>query len=299
MPKVSVLLISMNHALYIGQAVDSLANQDFKDFDIIYLDNLSDDNTAAIALRKLKDAGLNFKHIQLKARQGISKNLNDQVKETKAEFVAILSGDDWWEPNFLSEKLKIAQTSGADFIFSDGWNFDNKTKRDYPAYGKNFKKIKALFESPEAFFHKNVAKNQTVNVGNFIRTELLRKFPFDENIPAEDWEFNLRLAKNGIKFTFLNQKLFHYRIVDNSLSRNWPTMKKAYEMTTQKYIQYIQSHPELYQEYQLNLAYYDFKIEESKAKSETEKKSLKRKWKKRKYTLKHSPLVAWIKQLFI
>ena len=109
---------------------------------------------------------------------------------------------------------------------------------------------------------------------------------------------NLRLTSKGYKIGFLNKKLFYYRILSTSLSRNWKIMKDSYEKVTNKYLPYIKKDKLLYKKHKLKLLHFKYEILISEAKSSDEIERLKIEWKKEKYKTKHSnPIILFFKLL--
>ena len=102
-PLVSILLITMNHEKFIEQAVLSAINQDYPNLEIIFLDNNSVDHTYEIAERTFQNSKIPHQLIRNKENHGVSKNLNIMLSFATGKYVAILSGDDWWKENLITE----------------------------------------------------------------------------------------------------------------------------------------------------------------------------------------------------
>ena len=95
-PTISVIVPAYNAAWCIRRAVDSVLAQDFRDFELIVVDDGSTDDTAAI-LAGYGDAV----RVISKPNGGLSSARNAGISAAKGEFVAFLDADDWW----MSEKL--------------------------------------------------------------------------------------------------------------------------------------------------------------------------------------------------
>jgi len=61
MPLISVIMLTYNHEKYISEAIESILNQSFKDFELIVLDDGSTDNTGNIIKKYLSDSGYSSK----------------------------------------------------------------------------------------------------------------------------------------------------------------------------------------------------------------------------------------------
>lgn len=296
-PLVSLIIITMNHEKFIEQACLSAISQSYPNYEIILLDNASKDKTFENAEKVLSKFDRPYKMIRNTESFGVAKNINIAVSHASGEYVSLLSGDDWLTEDHLTEKVSYIQKNPVDFILSDGYKYYQSEDKMTDAYSP--KEKKQIIDTLDRFFHENVSENKTANVGTFVKKELLVKYPFDENINTEDWDMNLRLTSKGYKIGFIDKKLFYYRILSTSLSRNWKLMKDSYEKVTHKYLDYIKADKELYKKYQLKLIHFKYEILLSETDSESEKERLRTEWKKEKYKVKYKNPVLFFKLLML
>lgn len=296
-PLVSIIIITMNHEKFIEQACISAISQTYPNIEIIFLDNNSNDKTFEIAKKALTQSAIKHKILRNTESFGISKNLNILVSNTNGDFISILSGDDWYTKNSVEEKIKyFKENPNTDFVLTDGYKYYQEKDQLTDAYSQKEKEF--ITQNIRNFFHDNVTENKTVNVGTFVKKEILIKYPFDENVNTEDWDMNLRLTSKGFKLGFIDKKLFYYRIISTSLSRNWRLMKDSYEKITNKYFDYIKKDKDLYKNYKLKLLHFKYEILLSEA-SDKEKNYLKIEWKKEKYKLKYKNPILFLKLLIL
>lgn len=297
-PLVSIILITMNHEKFIEQACISAIYQTYPNIEIIFLDNASEDKTYEIAERIFTGSGIRHKMIRNTESFTISKNLNILVSNASGKYISILSGDDWYTEDSISEKVKyFSENPSTDFVLTDGYKHyqdEGKTINAYTDKEKDYIK-----NNTSHFFYDNVTGNKTVNVGTFVKKELLIQYPFDENVNTEDWDMNLRLISKGFTLGFIDKKLFYYRIVSTSLSRNWKLMKESYEKVTDKYFDYIKADPSLYRKYQLHLLQFRYEILLSETSDTSKRKKLLTEWKREKYRLKYKNPLLFFKLLMI
>lgn len=296
-PLVSLIIITMNHEKFIEQACLSAISQTYPHYEIILLDNASKDKTFENAERVLARFDKPYKMIRNTESFGVAKNINIAVSQASGEYVSLLSGDDWFTEDHLSEKVAYIGENQVDFILSDGYKYYQSEDKTTDIYTP--KEKKQIIESLPNFFHENVSENKTANVGTFVKRELLVQHPFDENINTEDWDMNLRLTSRGYRIGFIDKKLFHYRILSTSLSRNWKVMQDSYEKVTHKYLDYIKADRELYKKYLLKLVHFKYEILLSETDSESEKERLHKEWKKEKYRIKYKNPVLFFKLLML
>ena len=292
-PLVSLIIVTMNHERFIEQACHSAILQTYLNLEIVLLDNNSSDDTFRKAKAVFDDCKIPHKLIQNTECFGVAKNLNILVSHTSGDFVVILSGDDWFPENSIEEKMKFVEANNVDFALSDGYRYLQAENKIIDAYSEKGKR--KIIKNLSQFFHVNVTQNRPFNVGVIVKRELLVKYPFDEDIHAEDWDMNLRLTSLGYKIGFIDKKLFYYRILDNSLSKNWELMDISYKKITNKYLSFILSDKKLLKNYKINLVKHQYEILLSKNDSEIERKNIIKSWKADKYKIKYKQPVLFFK----
>lgn len=100
-PSVSVIIPAYNAAWCIRRAVDSVLAQEFREFELIVVDDGSNDDTAAI-LATYGDAV----RLVSKANGGLSSARNAGLAAAKGRYVAFLDADDWWLPTKLTRQIE-------------------------------------------------------------------------------------------------------------------------------------------------------------------------------------------------
>lgn len=296
-PLVSLLIITMNHERFIAQACESAISQTYNNIEIIFLDNNSNDDTFEIGKKIIEKSKRPHKILRNSEKFNVSKNMNILVSEASGSYVCILSGDDWFIDDMISEKVKYMQNNDVDFLLSDGYEYHDQTAVTKPLYGESRKN--RITNSLPRFFHENVVQNQTSNVGVFVKKDLLEKFPFDENLHTEDWDMNLKLTSNGYKVGFLDKKLFYYRILPSSLSKRAKLMQESFYKLTSKYQDYINSHADIKEKYKIREVAFKYEILLAESNSKSEKKHLLKKWKAEKYKIKYSQPILFFKLLLL
>lgn len=103
MPKITVLMAAYNAADYIGQSIDSILGQTFKDFELLIIDDGSTDNTVDI-ISNQKDQRIRL--IQNPQNMGVSYSRNVALKEAQGEYLAIMDSDDIALPQRLEIQIQ-------------------------------------------------------------------------------------------------------------------------------------------------------------------------------------------------
>src|ERR1700754_2166122 len=105
MPIVDVIIPAYNAAKYLPIAIESVVAQTFEDWRILLVDDGSTDNTAEVVAPFLDRLGSKLKYIKQENR-GLPAARNTAIRNSTAEFLALLDADDVWLPCRLTESLK-------------------------------------------------------------------------------------------------------------------------------------------------------------------------------------------------
>ena len=184
MPMVSVIIPTFNRSEKVVRAVSSVLNQDFRDFEVIVVDDGSIDNTHE-ALSKYMSA---IKYIRQSENMGVSAARNRGIKSSIAPWIAFLDSDDYW----LTEKLSVqieyidqnpntvaCQTE--EIWIKNGRRVNPKKRHKKPSGNIFTQSLKLCLVSPSSVIIK---RSLFEDVGLF-----------DETLPvAEDFDLWLRIS---------------------------------------------------------------------------------------------------------
>ena len=230
MPTVDVIVPAYNAAQYLAAAIESVVAQTFGDWRMILVDDGSTDGTPEIARTYVERLGAKLKYVR-QHNQGVSAARNTAIRNSSAEFLALLDGDDVWLPHRLSESLKV---------------FDHCPEVGL-AYGlvSRIDPTSAIIDTP-----LTDQKHGEGRIGSYIYmrrvhlpcpTIILRRACldevglFDETMRAtEDRDLCLRIALR-YAIRFIPKVLAYYRISPNSMSTDPERMLQAQ-------LQFIEKH---------------------------------------------------------
>jgi glycosyltransferase involved in cell wall biosynthesis len=123
-PKVSVVIPTYNRASYIGEAIQSVLNQTYQDFELIVVDDGSTDNTGTA----LDQFGERIR-VLYQQNSGVSVARNKGTFAARGEWVAFLDSDDEWEPEKLRVQIEdVKKHEGVVAHFVDA-QFDDKAHK--------------------------------------------------------------------------------------------------------------------------------------------------------------------------
>ena len=196
MPQVSVILPTWNRAGWLEQCIQSVLGQSFRDFELIVVDDSSEDATAEI----LESYSGKLRSIIFTKNLGVSTARNAAISNCDSEWIAFLDSDDFWHPDKL--KKQIDQTTirtecpihFTDEIWIRNGVRVNPKKKHQKLDGWIFKpSLELCLMSPSTVL---------------LRHELFEAHGlFDENLPiCEDYDLWLRLTAQH-PVALLNEKL--------------------------------------------------------------------------------------------
>ncbi len=108
-PVVSILTCFYNEARFLDEAIQSVLNQEFQDWELLLIDDGSTDNSTTIAKRYAAEypEKIIYKDHPGHINKGLSASRNCALKIASGEFIALLDADDMWFPNYLTHQFEI------------------------------------------------------------------------------------------------------------------------------------------------------------------------------------------------
>ena len=108
-PRVSVITIFLNAERYLDEAVQSVFAQEFKDLELLLVDDGSSDRSTAMAIEYAKQFPRSVRYLEHQghANRGMSASRNLGIRSARGAFIAFIDADDVWEPCKLSEQFAI------------------------------------------------------------------------------------------------------------------------------------------------------------------------------------------------
>lgn len=207
--KVSIIVPAYNVEKYISDCIRSVLRQSYADFELIIVDDGSNDHTLELS-RKFADKDERIQVIHQK-NGGSPSARNSGLKHATGEYILFLDSDDWLEDDCLEITLKEINQNHADMVFFDYiQEFENKSipKHSIKQYCVYTKKEDNAF----------IYDMRTITAwGKLYRRECIKDIKFDEQMrTAEDVDFSFRAYDNVQRAVYLNKPLMHYRVLNSS-----------------------------------------------------------------------------------
>lgn len=216
-PLVSVLIAAYNHERFVRQAVESVLQQTYKNIELIVIDDGSSDRTFEIIEASVQDAPCVITALRNSANEGICRTLNKALSISTGEWIASLSSDDYFAPNFIEVMIEAArQRNFAPCVYhSDAINITES--------GRMLHRLMDVSKLPPAqgrcFWQIAEGRCKIVSSTCFAPRRLYACVGgFDETLVAEDFDIHLRMARIT-EFVYVDAATFFSRTVSGSLGR--------------------------------------------------------------------------------
>lgn len=190
MPKVTVLMPVYNAGKFLREAIDSILNQTFKDFEFLIINDGSTDKTAQI-LQSYHDPRI--KIVDNKVNIGLTRSLNKGLKIAKGKYIARMDADDISLPDRLEKQLPILEEDENIGLISSRITLideNNNEMGDWHTDRKN--------NSPEEIFYTLFFENCLAHSSVFYIKDIVLKIGgYNESFEkAQDYQLWARLAKS-------------------------------------------------------------------------------------------------------
>jgi len=223
-PLVSVITPTYNHEKFIGQCIQSVINQTYTNWEMWILDDGSKDQTPVVAGSYANtDSRIHMIRQENKGIFCLAENYNRLLSECRGEWIAILEGDDYWEPEKLQVQIEaVANFPDAVMSWSKAASrvgtgdtvyqlhpvnsLKNRGYYDNLPVGTIFNVIFDDFLPPLTYL---IRKSSLEKIGGFIQVQ-----PF----PAVDLSTVLQLSLTG-RFVFVDQVLGTWRIFPDQTTK--------------------------------------------------------------------------------
>lgn len=223
--KFSVVVTTYNYGLFVREAINSVLSQTYKNFELIVVDDGSEDDTREIISKFASDERVKYLYQE---NAGQPKAKNRGICESQGEFIAFLDADDVWESTKLEKQIPLFEDSDVGVVYSrrkwinpGGINVSGNER-----VLRRGKVLDYIFVDNFVCFSSSVIRRSYLEEVGY----------FDESLSMGiDYDLWIRLAC-VCKFDFVDEALVRYRTGHSNLSKN--TMKR-YECAQQIMIKNI------------------------------------------------------------
>ncbi len=215
--RLSVIVPVYNVESYVGKCVESLANQTYKDMEIIFVNDGSTDSSRKIIEDTILQYNLMNCIIVDKENAGLPQARKTGLSKAKGQYVAFIDSDDWVDADYfekcmgkVSDEVDILDTGFCDEC-SDGRSI---------VHGINGKElVVAGIEAIRMIHNRKQLEHGLCN--KIIKRSLFDKVAFPKgNFVGEDYIITMQLLRSVNRFKIISEPGYHYRLTTVSMSRD-------------------------------------------------------------------------------
>ena len=205
-------MLTYNHESYIEEAIKSVLNQTYKNWELIIVDNASTDKTRQI-IEQLTQKDSRIKFFPQIRNLYVSHGINTALKYCKGEYIALLSGDDYFKQTKLELQLEYMITKKLDLSFTWINVVNEKSEKDSQGTEDwlNDSTIKTSNDIVRSYFHMN---NKTCAPTALIKSTVLNNMKLHDHrlLQIQDLELWIRILQQTQNVEILHIPLTNYRI---------------------------------------------------------------------------------------
>ena len=206
---ISVIMAAYNAEKTIEQAISSVLNQTYPNFELLVVDDCSKDGTKRLVESiAVKDSRVRL--ISNEKINGVSFTRKHGLEEARGEWIAILDSDDAWAPEKLEKQIALQARTRADLLYT-GSAFMDADGRLIEWY---------LHAPVEVSYRQLLKQNILSNSAALVRKELYAKHYAIGDGMHEDFAIWLGILKEGRKAYGVDEPLLIYRVAKSSKSGN-------------------------------------------------------------------------------
>lgn len=202
---ISIIVVNYNGKKWLQNFFDSFLVQTHKNYEIIFVDNASTDDSIEFIEENYKD--LRIRTIKSDKNLGFAGGNNLGIKNAKGEFILLINNDVWVERDFLEKILVFYINNKFDVVAPYENDYENKVKREYKmridffghtVYENKNSKDDGFYLSGACLFFKKDLYYETMGLDNNF-------FMYFEEV---DWFWRLNLL--GKKFSYIKDSFIHH-----------------------------------------------------------------------------------------
>lgn len=206
-PLVSILIPTYNSEQFIAEAIGSVQQQTYQNWEMIVVDDASSDGTVAL-ISKLMQTDNRIQLQVLESNSGTGVARNTALAKAKGKYIAFLDADDLWKPEKLEKQINFMQTQKLPFTFSF-----------YDCIDEQGNSLNKRVEAPLNLSYRQLFLcNYVGNLTGIYDVDYFGKISISSIRKRQDWMHWLTILKKIKTAKPVPESLALYRVRDNSLS---------------------------------------------------------------------------------
>lgn len=209
--KIDILLATYNGEKYVGEQIESILTQTYKNINLIISDDKSQDNTKKIIeeyAKKDQRITIFFQERNL----GYIKNFEFLIKQVRSNYFMLSDQDDVWLPEKVEKSIKKLKEENADLVFGDLEVVDQSLHTIYPSFG-DFMKLNRKIRKCKNSYEMNYLYNCVTGCTLLAKSRTIQDFmpiPANSKYVVHDHWIALMTSLHG-KLAYIPEKLIKYR----------------------------------------------------------------------------------------
>ncbi|MAM29033.1 MAG: hypothetical protein CMC13_08420 [Flavobacteriaceae bacterium] len=211
-PLISIIIPTFNRANVLGETLDSVVNQTYRNWECIVIDDGSTDNTQDLVFSYLKKES-RFQYFKRPEYipKGPSACRNFGYEQSNGEYIQWFDSDDLMHPKKIELKAATALKNQSQVII------DQHSEKGLQGDVVDFES--ECFTSKTFYVDYLLGKYPVITNDVMLKNTIIGSERFDVNLwKGEEFEFFSRIFKQKLRFCFMNTSLTHYRISEDSIS---------------------------------------------------------------------------------
>lgn len=225
--KVSIITPTYNSEKFIVNAINSVINQSYINWEYLIIDDCSNDDTVLL-ISEFVNKDNRIKLIQQSVNQGAAVARNEGIKRADGKYIAFLDSDDYWHVDKLRIQVEAMEKENLNFTFTDYYiKYENKNDE-------------LRFNSPlKNVYYKDIIKFNYIACSTVIfNQEALGKSYMPNIRNRQDWGLWINLVQKNQRAVNINQYLMYYTVRKDSISSNKFKMIKYHWYIYKSYLKF-------------------------------------------------------------
>ena len=226
MTLISVVIPTYNYAHFLGEAIDSILNQSYADWECIIIDDGSTDDTKEKVNEYIK-SDPRIKYF-FQTNGGLSSARNKGIELAKGNWIQLLDADDTIDKTKFTLQLALFELNASIDIVTGNYLLmcaDGQTLKSHGSTRARF------IDKPLTEFISNWENGFSIPIHSFLfRKTCFEKWGnFDKRLKThEDLSLHLKFAFHGAFYLYHPELVAYYRIHNASMARNYTNMFQGY-----------------------------------------------------------------------
>ena len=211
MKKISIIIPCYNTEKYIDKCMASILNQTYKDYEVIFIDDASSDNSWNMIQEYEKKYDF-VKALHNEENKGAAYSRNKAIQEAKYDYISFIDSDDTIDPNFYEELVNVLEKEKAELAACDIYiQYEN-------GGGSNYRTTPITHPENKIEWINSGLSASPCN--KIIPKKELLKYPFPEGMMNEDIPTILPILVNANTLAYTGDTCYHYIQRKNSVQNS-------------------------------------------------------------------------------